>query len=88
MWGKGKKCLVNNSQYKGLINNKRMKISYQNDVYMQLNILSLCYELRPSQRLLFTAILKRSKESAEKQQTKCNLIAYTKIPQDLNDVKT
>ena len=53
-----------------------------------MNVASLFYELRPSQRRLFTTILKRVKESAYKRRTNFNPVACTKTPQGLNNVKT
>ena len=82
------KLLVAKSQDKGFTQSDRINVLDKNDVSMQINIASLCCELRPSQRSLFVTILKQVKESAVNRRAVFNPLAHAKTPESENGIRT
>ena len=82
------KFLVAKSQDKGCLNNDRVNTLDEKEVAMQINIASFCYELRPAQRDLLLTILRQVKESTINRRYRFNPLAYTKIPESENDIRT
>ena len=81
------KFLVAKSQDKGFMQSDRMNVLDKNNVSMQINIASLCCELRPSQRSLFITILKQVKQSAVNRHDVFNPLAHAKTPESENDIR-